>query len=85
MIEKAKNKIQILPGGGIRKNNVKNIIKMVGCNQVHLSGFSEKVDDSAVQGQNIIHFGSPVYLPENSFQMIDPDKFLTIRKELGEI
>ncbi len=82
LIEKSAGRIEILPGGGIRKNNVNSLIKMTGCDQVHLSGFADVEDNSAVCGRNIIHFGSPVYLPENSFQIADSNTFRAVREEI---
>jgi copper homeostasis protein len=37
LVERADGRIQILPGGGIRENNVEAVVKQTGCSQVHLS------------------------------------------------
>jgi copper homeostasis protein len=37
MIAYTKGRIEILPGGGIRRQNVRKIIKETGCSQVHFS------------------------------------------------
>ena len=42
LIEHARDRIQILPGGGIRAYNVKDLIRQTGCTQVHLSGVKIK-------------------------------------------
>jgi len=85
MIEKADGRIQILPGCGVRKNNVKNLIKMIGCDQVHLSGFKDKEDNSALNGKQLIHFSSSIYLPEKIYQIADPRKFSDVREEIDSI
>ncbi|MDR2601724.1 MAG: copper homeostasis protein CutC [Spirochaetaceae bacterium] len=37
MIAYSGNRIQILPGGGVRSNNVRSIIEQTGCSQIHFS------------------------------------------------
>jgi copper homeostasis protein len=37
MIRRAAGRIEILPGGGIRKPNVQKIVTLTGCTQVHFS------------------------------------------------
>jgi copper homeostasis protein len=37
LIERADGRIEILPGGGIREENVEQIVRRTGCTQVHLS------------------------------------------------
>jgi copper homeostasis protein len=37
LIERADGRIEILPGGGIREENVEQIVRRTGCSQVHLS------------------------------------------------
>lgn len=37
LIERADGRIEILPGGGIREENVEQVVRRTGCTQVHLS------------------------------------------------
>ncbi|MFI5213958.1 MAG: copper homeostasis protein CutC [Gemmatimonadales bacterium] len=37
LLERADGRIEILPGGGIREENVERVIRQTGCTQVHLS------------------------------------------------
>jgi copper homeostasis protein len=51
----ADGRIEILPGGGIRKNNVAELLALSGCNQVHLAPRSERVDPTS--SRNGIDYG----------------------------
>jgi copper homeostasis protein len=46
LVERSGNRIEILPGGGVRSENVVELLRVTGCNQVHGS-FSEGRDDPA--------------------------------------
>jgi copper homeostasis protein len=46
LVERAGDRIEILPGGGVRAENVVDLIRVTGCNQVHGS-FSEARGDRA--------------------------------------
>lgn len=70
MIEYAKGRIQILPGAGIRQENVNEIIQKTGCTQVHVSTF-KKCYDVSTQNNLKIYFGGMLYPPEDRFNMID--------------
>ena len=37
LVERAAGRIEILPAGGIREENVEAVVKQTGCEQVHLS------------------------------------------------
>lgn len=58
----AAGRIEILPGGGIRSGNVKSILRLTGCNQVHTS-VRESIADSSVGNSCELDFGSPASCP----------------------
>jgi copper homeostasis protein len=70
MIEYSRGRIQILPGAGIRHENVNEIIEKTGCTQVHVSTF-KKCYDVSTQNNSKIYFGGMLYPPEDRFNMID--------------
>lgn len=70
MAEYAAGRIQILPGAGIRTNNVERVLAQTGCGQVHLSGHKRQMDPSA-GGNPSIHYGGCLYPPEDSFKVVD--------------
>jgi len=66
----AREKIEILPGGGIRPHNVKTIVEQTGANQIHLSAFESRIDRS-VQNRPNITFGGALRPPEDRYDIID--------------
>jgi copper homeostasis protein len=37
LLERADGRIEILPGGGVREENVEQVVRRCGCTHVHLS------------------------------------------------
>lgn len=72
MIKYAGERVQILPGAGIKKNNVKNVLAGTGCTQVHIS-LKKACYDTSTSANTEIFFGSALYPPEDRFHMIDRD------------
>jgi copper homeostasis protein len=70
LIARAGDKIEILPGGGIRLHNVRRIVEQTGAKQVHLSAFSQRLDKST-QHRPHITFGGELHPPEDRYDLID--------------
>jgi copper homeostasis protein len=70
LIERAGDRIEILPGGGIQAWNVKEMIERTGCRQVHLTA-SGTASDTSTQARPGITFGGALYPPEDRYQMTD--------------
>jgi copper homeostasis protein len=70
LIERAGERIEILPGGGIQSWNVKEMIERTGCGQIHLTAW-KTVSDSSTQARAEITFGGALHPPEDRFQMTD--------------
>lgn len=66
MVEYAAGRIEILPGAGIRLENVLQIVKQTGCNQVH-AAFGTTARDSSSAAVPDIHFGGALYPPEDGY------------------
>jgi len=81
MLAHAADRIQILPGGGIKAHNVADFIADTGCDAVHLSGHMALCDPST-QGRAAIHFGSALYPPEDRYAMIDADYIRSVQTHL---
>lgn len=80
LVARSDNRIEILPGGGIKPSNVKELIEITGCKQVHMGGFKKAMDNSATRkGQ--LHFGSTV-VSENSYEVVDPPLIRKMKKIL---
>jgi len=70
LIVYARDRIEVLPGGGIRPHNVKTLVEQTGANQIHLSAFESRIDRS-VQNRPDITFGGALRPPEDRYDMID--------------
>lgn len=82
MVQYARGRIQILPGAGIKKNNVKEIVNKTGCTQVHVS-LRKICYDTSASGNPEIFFGGALYPPEDRFNMIDKDLIQNVCSQLN--
>jgi len=72
LIDHAKDRIEILPGGGIKQFNLSDVIAKTGCRQVHLTAFKTARDLSTQQRPQVT-FGGALYPAEDSFLMTDAE------------
>jgi copper homeostasis protein len=70
LVERAGERIQILPGGGIQAWNLEEMIERTGCRQVHLTA-TKTASDSSTQARPEITFGGALHPPENRYLMTD--------------
>jgi len=70
LIERARGRIEILPGGGIQAWNMKEMIERIGCGQVHLTAW-RTISDTSTQARPGITFGGALYPSEDRYQMTD--------------
>jgi copper homeostasis protein len=70
LVERAGDRIEILPGGGIQLWNVKEMVERTGCRQVHLTAW-KTVSDTSMQARPTIIFGGALYPPEDRYQITD--------------
>jgi copper homeostasis protein len=70
LIERAGDRIEILPGGGIQVWNVKEVVERAGCRQVHLTAWRTASDSSTLARPGIT-FGGALYPPEDRYQVTD--------------
>jgi copper homeostasis protein len=70
MREYAAGRIGILPGGGIGLHNVQSLVEKTGCKEIHVS-MKKACSDPSCAANPGIHFGSPLYLPEDRYQQAD--------------
>ncbi len=70
MIRFADGAIEILPGAGIRLENVKSIVRTTGCTQVHLSRHKSETDSSVANNRGI-HFGNAQSASEDCYEVTD--------------
>jgi len=70
LIKHARNRIEILPGGGIPNYALRDVVEKTGCSQVHITAFGSRIDRST-ERRPFITFGGALYPPENQFLMTD--------------
>ncbi len=80
LIETAADRIQILPGGGIKPHNAAWIIEQTGATMVHMAAF-KSMSDSSCRHHPSITFGGCLYPPENRYDLIDQDAVRKMRNE----
>ncbi|HWR23700.1 MAG TPA: copper homeostasis protein CutC [Feifaniaceae bacterium] len=73
MIAYANGRIEILPGAGIRPDNVPELVKTTGCTQVHASLRGTRIDASCSVRPDI-RFGGALPPSEDTFAVTDPYK-----------
>lgn len=78
MIEFASGEIQILPGGGIKQHNVRQIVEGTGTTQIHLTHHLDMFDPSMLNNHKI-RFNAQQVPPEDHYRQIDADAFAAIR------
>jgi copper homeostasis protein len=64
LIQRAAGRIEVLPGGGINRFTVADVVARTGCDQVHAS-LRRKREDRSVAARPQVSFGSAVRLPED--------------------
>jgi copper homeostasis protein len=66
LIDRAGDRIEVLPGGGIQVWNMKEMVERIGCRQVHLTAWGTVVDTST-HARPAITFGGALYPPEDRY------------------
>ena len=80
MIEQAAGRIEVMPGGGVRPHNVREIVDVTGCTQVHLTAFSARCDRST--SNSPIMFGNLPGAPTPSYECVDQEAVERMRETL---
>lgn len=84
---KVSGSMQILPGGGINKDNVKELISLTGADQVHSSARKLHYDTS-VRANPDIFFGGKIdgkFNPEDEYKVTDAEMVAEMKKVLASI
>jgi copper homeostasis protein len=83
LIEYAGDRIEILPGGGIKPLSLRQVVESTGCKQVHLTAFKTQ-SDTSVRGRPFVTFGGALYPPEDQYQVADRNLVERVVRALKE-
>lgn len=83
LIQQARGRIEVLPAGRIRPDNVAEVVAATGCTQVHLSAFSRRIDPSVRNPD--IRFGSDASLAGAEFERTDRELVREMRERLDSL
>lgn len=78
LITRAKGRIVIMPGGGIKEHNIKEVISATGANEFHLY-LPKTVKSRMTFQRQDIHMGKPS-VPENELVIVDAEKISRVRE-----
>ena len=81
LLERAKGRIEVLPGAGITVDNVRQLVQQTGCTQVHLTAFAEQQDPSTLTNADI-YFGSANGPEESKYDRTDGKYVRRMKQEL---
>ena len=70
LIDRAGDRIQVMPGGGIKPHNFDDVIAKTGCRQIHVAAFTTRTDDSTHHRPHVT-FGGSLMPPENRYDITD--------------
>lgn len=70
LIEQAAGRIEVLPGGGIRPDNVAEVVRLTGTDKVHMALYREKSDTSCQCNPTLV-FNKPTGAPEDKYSVTD--------------
>ena len=83
LIEYAGDRIEILPGGGIKPLSLRQVVESTGCKQVHLTAFKTQ-SDTSVRGRPFVTFGGALYPPEDQYRVADRNLVERVVRTLKE-
>jgi copper homeostasis protein len=70
LVDHAGDRIQVMPGGGIKPFQFADVVEKTGCRQIHVAAFTTRRDDST-QNRPQVTFGGALFPPENQYDLTD--------------
>jgi len=70
LVEHAGDRIQVMPGGGIKPHNLDEVIARTRCRQIHVAAFTTRRDDST-RNRPAVTFGGALFPSENLYDITD--------------
>lgn len=84
LIETAGQRIEVLPAGGIRATNVRDVVSRTGCTQVHAS-LRHRLPDSSTRHRPALRFGGALPETEDEFEQTRPESVRELRTLLDSL
>jgi copper homeostasis protein len=84
LVDYAGDRIEIMPGGGIRPYQFDEVIRETRCRQVHVAAWTARRDDSAAH-RPWVTFGGALYPPENTYDVTDRRVVAELAAKLGKV
>ena len=81
LMERTRDQLQVMPGGGIRRHNVGRIVKLTGCTQVHLGASAMACDDS-LSANPQIELCNTEYLRRGRHRVVSAETVAEVVREL---
>ncbi len=82
LIERANGRIEILPGGGIDRYNLRDVLERTGTRQIHLA-VMELWRDHSTQARPHVFFGGTLRPSEEAVELIDRQAVAVIHAAMG--
>ena len=70
LVEYAGDRVQIMPGGGIKPYQFDEVIEKTGCRHIHVAAWTSQRDASTSRRPEVT-FGGALYPPEDRYDMTD--------------
>jgi copper homeostasis protein len=83
LVQRAGNRIEILPGGGIRPHNMNEVVRRTGCGQIHMTAL-RKAEDLSTRANREISFTGGLRPAEDAYDMTDAELVKDIVKSLQD-
>jgi len=83
-IERARGRIEVLPGGGISAADVEEVVRATGADQVHVY-VTREVHDLSAAANPLIRFGAHVPATETEHRVVDADGVADLRRRLARL
>ncbi len=83
LIERANDRIEILPAGGINASTAANIIAKTGCDQLHGS-LRGRRHDASVSARPQISFGSAAAVPEDQYDATSEEAVSGLKRAISK-
>jgi copper homeostasis protein len=82
LVESAGDRIEIMPGGGIKPYAIPEILRVTGCNQIHVAAWKTHRDPSC-ELRPQVSFGGALYPPENRYDITDREVISSVANQVA--